>query len=109
MFRKNSSHHDNRVQDDGGRVDEQIDKNTGAQVSAQALTWSYANVRTIHLILGGQDIMFVFIIILILLIMMTNSNLQLTIILCQGPPRPAHPEEGCQDDGRPQLVELLMV
>merc|ERR1712004_756549 len=32
------------VKDDGGRVDEQIDKNTGAQVSAQALTWSYANV-----------------------------------------------------------------
>merc|ERR1719295_617122 len=32
------------VKDDGGRVDEQIDKNTGAQTSAQALTWSYANV-----------------------------------------------------------------
>ena len=28
-------------------MDEQIDKNTGAQVSAQALTWSYANVRNL--------------------------------------------------------------
>ena len=80
MFRKNSSHHDIHVQDDGGRVDEQIDKNTGAQVSAQALTWSYANVRTMQLIFVGQDIMLVFIFILILLIMMMNSHLQLSII-----------------------------
>ena len=28
-------------------MDEQIDKNTGAQTSAQALTWSYANVRIV--------------------------------------------------------------
>ena len=56
-----SSYHDHHhAQDDGGRVDEQIDKNTGAQVSAQALTWSYANVRTMQLSLGGQAIMFVF-------------------------------------------------
>ena len=32
------------VKDDGGRIDEQIDKNTGAQTSAAALTWSYANI-----------------------------------------------------------------
>jgi len=32
------------VKDDGGRIDEQIDKHTGAQASAQALTWSYANI-----------------------------------------------------------------
>merc|ERR1712013_252714 len=32
------------VKDDGGRIDEQIDKYTGAQASAQALTWSYANI-----------------------------------------------------------------
>merc|ERR1711997_1255725 len=35
-----------RVKDDGGRVDEQIDRNTGAQASAESLTWSYAN--TLH-------------------------------------------------------------
>jgi len=32
------------VQDADGRIDEQIDKNTGAQCSAQSLTWSLANV-----------------------------------------------------------------
>ena len=32
------------VQDAGGRIDEQIDKNTGAQTSAAGLTWSYANI-----------------------------------------------------------------
>ena len=32
------------VKGDGGRIDEQIDKNTGAQTSAAALTWSYANI-----------------------------------------------------------------
>jgi len=32
------------VKDDGGRIDEQIDKHTGAQASAQSLTWSYANI-----------------------------------------------------------------
>ena len=32
------------VKDDGGRIDEQIDKNTGAQASAEGLTWSYANI-----------------------------------------------------------------
>ena len=32
------------VKDDGGRIDEQIDKNSGAQTSAAALTWSYANI-----------------------------------------------------------------
>ena len=32
------------VKDDGGRIDEQVDKNTGAQASAQGLTWSYANI-----------------------------------------------------------------
>ena len=34
----------NYVKDDGGRIDEQIDKFSGAQTSAQALTWSYANI-----------------------------------------------------------------
>ena len=60
-----SSHHDNHVQDDGGRVDEQIDKNTGAQVSAQALTWSYANVRNIYslILLLHLTTIYVFIII----------------------------------------------
>ena len=33
-----------QVKNDGGRIDEQIDKNTGAQASAASLTWSYANV-----------------------------------------------------------------
>jgi len=33
-----------RVQDADGRMDEQIDKHTGAQASAQGLTWSYANI-----------------------------------------------------------------
>ncbi|KAL1504730.1 hypothetical protein AB1Y20_008508 [Prymnesium parvum] len=32
------------VKADGGRLDEQIDKNTGKQVSAKSLTWSYAEV-----------------------------------------------------------------
>ena len=37
------------VKDDGGRIDEQIDKNTGQQTSAAALTWSYANIlHTLH-------------------------------------------------------------
>merc|ERR1711909_138944 len=29
---------------DGGRIDEQIDKHSGQQCSAEALTWSYANI-----------------------------------------------------------------
>jgi len=38
------------VQADGGRIDEQIDKNTGAQASAKGLTWSYANIlHALHL------------------------------------------------------------
>ena len=32
------------VKDDGGRIDEQIDRNTGVQASAEGLTWSYANI-----------------------------------------------------------------
>ena len=32
------------VQDASGRMDEQIDKRTGVQASAQGLTWSYANI-----------------------------------------------------------------
>jgi len=32
------------VKNDGGRIDEQIDRNTGAQASAESLTWSYANI-----------------------------------------------------------------
>jgi len=32
------------VNSDDGRIDEQIDKNTGVQTSAQGLTWSYANI-----------------------------------------------------------------
>merc|ERR1711936_989710 len=32
------------VKNDGGRIDEQIDKYSGQQASAQALTWSYANI-----------------------------------------------------------------
>jgi len=32
------------VQDADGRVDEQIDKHTGKQASAEGLTWSYANI-----------------------------------------------------------------
>ena len=34
----------NHVKDDGGRIDEQIDKHTGVQASAEGLTWSYANI-----------------------------------------------------------------
>jgi glucoamylase len=33
-----------RVSGDGGRVDEQMDKVSGGQVSAKGLTWSYANI-----------------------------------------------------------------
>jgi glucoamylase len=32
------------VKDDGGEIDEQIDRETGTQKSAKNLTWSYANV-----------------------------------------------------------------
>ena len=32
------------VKDDGGRIDEQIDKFSGDQASAEGLTWSYANI-----------------------------------------------------------------
>ena len=32
------------VERDLPRVDEQIDKSSGAQISAQSLTWSYANI-----------------------------------------------------------------
>jgi len=32
------------VKADGGKIDEQIDKNTGVQASAEDLTWSYANI-----------------------------------------------------------------
>jgi GH15 family glucan-1,4-alpha-glucosidase len=32
------------VNSDDGRIDEQVDKNTGVQTSAQGLTWSYANI-----------------------------------------------------------------
>merc|ERR1719423_178288 len=32
------------VKDDGGRIDEQIDRATGTQKSAKGLTWSYANI-----------------------------------------------------------------
>merc|ERR1719244_593708 len=32
------------VKRDGGKIDEQIDKNTGLQASAEDLTWSYANI-----------------------------------------------------------------
>jgi glucoamylase len=38
------------VKNDGGRIDEQIDKNTGSQTSAKGLTWSYANLlHALHL------------------------------------------------------------
>jgi hypothetical protein len=33
-----------QVRGEGGRVDEQIDKVQGGQVSAKGLTWSYANI-----------------------------------------------------------------
>ena len=33
-----------KVKNDGGRIDEQIDKLSGLQASAQSLTWSYANI-----------------------------------------------------------------
>jgi len=32
------------VKDDGGHLDEQIDRDTGKQLSAKDLTWSYAEV-----------------------------------------------------------------
>ena len=32
------------VRGEGGRVDEQMDKVSGQQVSAKGLTWSYANI-----------------------------------------------------------------
>jgi glucoamylase len=32
------------IKDDGGRIDEQIDRETGVQKSAKTLTWSHANV-----------------------------------------------------------------
>lgn len=32
------------VKNDDGRIDEQIDKETGAQISAKTLTWSHANI-----------------------------------------------------------------
>jgi glucoamylase len=32
------------VKDDDGEIDEQMDRETGAQKSAKNLTWSYANV-----------------------------------------------------------------
>ena len=32
------------VKNDGGRIDEQIDKISGSQLSAKSLTWSYANI-----------------------------------------------------------------
>jgi len=34
----------NHIKSDGGKVDEQIDKHTGKQASAENLTWSYANI-----------------------------------------------------------------
>jgi len=32
------------VKNDNGRIDEQIDRNNGAQKSAKGLTWSHANI-----------------------------------------------------------------
>ena len=32
------------MKDDGGRIDEQIDRDAGGQKSAKGLTWSYANI-----------------------------------------------------------------
>lgn len=38
------------VKNDGGRIDEQIDRNTGTQTSAKQLTWSHGNVlHVLHL------------------------------------------------------------
>ena len=38
------------VRDDKGRIDEQIDKVLGFQLSAKSLTWSYANIlHALHL------------------------------------------------------------
>lgn len=34
----------NHVKADGGRIDEQIDKVNGTQISAKTLTWSHANI-----------------------------------------------------------------
>ena len=40
----------NHIKADGGKVDEQIDKYTGKQASAENLTWSYANIlHALHL------------------------------------------------------------
>merc|ERR1711892_1569613 len=40
----------NHVKADGGKIDEQIDKYTGKQASAENLTWSYANIlHALHL------------------------------------------------------------
>ena len=40
----------NHVASDGGKIDEQIDKHTGKQASAEHLTWSYANIlHALHL------------------------------------------------------------
>ena len=32
------------VKNDGGRIDEQMSKVSGVQLSAKSLTWSYANI-----------------------------------------------------------------
>ena len=38
------------VKNDKGRIDEQIDKVVGTQLSAKSLTWSYANIlHSLHL------------------------------------------------------------
>ena len=38
------------VKNDEGRIDEQIDKVVGTQLSAKSLTWSYANIlHSLHL------------------------------------------------------------
>jgi len=42
------------VKNDDGRIDEQIDKSTGAQKSAKGLTWSYANL--LHAIKTRKDL-----------------------------------------------------
>ncbi len=44
MFFQSVNFNNNSVQDANGRIDEQIDKFTGAQASAAGLTWSYANI-----------------------------------------------------------------
>ena len=38
------------VKNDKGRIDEQVDKVVGTQLSAKSLTWSYANIlHSLHL------------------------------------------------------------